>query len=344
MSVKITVMGYEVPSRCVDIGGWLDIQRAKEGSIVNLGVLTRPFGGKGAFRGIEVSVHENTTGVIDVRATDPAYDVMANVDDLLKGDFDHKNLLLAVIYLVIKECLHQTTGLKILILSPIRPGASLGTSASVAVALIKAMVGKQLTNKKIAVLALRAEIEIMGGESGIQDQCSAAFPGAVKRINITDFPATSCRKIPISDKTRARLNDGMITVCFGSHNSSEIHRQVIARIDLEGSEILQPLRPLADMAEQAILNGDLKALGEVMKANTEAQRGLHPDLVSQEASVIIFLADKVCQAWGWKINGAGGDGSVTLLFSSREEAEKFYELCKKIHPTAGYDYLEHQLI
>jgi D-glycero-alpha-D-manno-heptose-7-phosphate kinase len=50
-----------------------------------------------------------------------------------------------------------------------------------------------------------------------------------------------------------------------------------------------------------------------MIQNTEAQRNLHPDLVSLDAQRIIEIAE-AHGAGGWKVNGAGGDGgSVTIL-------------------------------
>jgi D-glycero-alpha-D-manno-heptose-7-phosphate kinase len=50
-----------------------------------------------------------------------------------------------------------------------------------------------------------------------------------------------------------------------------------------------------------------------MVRNTEAQRALHPSLVSREAEQIMEVA-RAHGALGWKVNGAGGEGgSVTLL-------------------------------
>src|SRR5215213_4122743 len=59
--------------------------------------------------------------------------------------------------------------------------------------------------------------------------------------------------------------------------------------------------------------GDLVALGSAMCENTAAQAALHPDLVGESARAVIALA-RAHGAWGWKVNGAGGDGgSLTLL-------------------------------
>ena len=50
-----------------------------------------------------------------------------------------------------------------------------------------------------------------------------------------------------------------------------------------------------------------------MIANTEAQGRLHPELIGADASRVIDIA-REHGAWGWKVNGAGGEGgSLTLL-------------------------------
>jgi D-glycero-alpha-D-manno-heptose-7-phosphate kinase len=59
--------------------------------------------------------------------------------------------------------------------------------------------------------------------------------------------------------------------------------------------------------------GDFAALGQAMTDNTEAQRRLHPALISPEHQRVIDIAHEH-GALGWKVNGAGGDGgSVTIL-------------------------------
>ena len=50
-----------------------------------------------------------------------------------------------------------------------------------------------------------------------------------------------------------------------------------------------------------------------MTTNTDAQRRLHTGLVSRQAQTAIDVA-AAHGAWGWKVNGAGGEGgSLTLL-------------------------------
>jgi D-glycero-alpha-D-manno-heptose-7-phosphate kinase len=56
--------------------------------------------------------------------------------------------------------------------------------------------------------------------------------------------------------------------------------------------------------------------------NTEAQRRLHPALVSADAERVIEIA-RQHGAIGWKVNGAGGEGgSVTLLCGLKSDAKR----------------------
>ena len=75
--------------------------------------------------------------------------------------------------------------------------------------------------------------------------------------------------------------------------------------------ILNIKKKILDKNDQ--LAQDLRAYGEALKANTEGQANLHPELVSPEARRVIETAQEY-GAWAWKVNGAGGSGgSVALL-------------------------------
>ena len=64
------------------------------------------------------------------------------------------------------------------------------------------------------------------------------------------------------------------------------------------------------------------SLGRAMIANTDAQRRLHPDLVSRDARRVIEIAQDH-DALGWTVNGAGGEGgSVTILCNDRYSVKR----------------------
>lgn len=202
--------------------------------------------------------------------------------------------------------------------SGVPPGSSTGTSAAASVALIAALdalTPGRMTAERIAAAAHHIEVGRLGLQSGVQDQLCAAH-GGVNYIEVSSYPEATVTQIPLTDGVRRELEERLLLVCLGRpHVSSDIHDRVIAALSGDGrrSPLLEALRRAADDARDAMLAGDLETLGRALMSNTELQRQLHPDLVSQEAQVVIDAAT-ASGAVGWKVNGAGGDGgSVTIL-------------------------------
>jgi D-glycero-alpha-D-manno-heptose-7-phosphate kinase len=214
--------------------------------------------------------------------------------------------------------------------SALPPGSGAGTSAAVAVALLGALaaVGDEpLDARAAAYAAHRLEVDVLGGESGIQDQLCAAL-GGVNFMEIDVYPEATVHPLPEWND----LDDRLTLVYLGRpHDSSAIHRQVIAAATTSGFGAgagpgpLDRLRGAALAARDAIIGRDVAALGRAMIDNTDAQDALHPSLVSPAARRIIDTARSL-GAIGWKVNGAGGEGgSLTLLSPDRPSRQQLQE-------------------
>jgi D-glycero-alpha-D-manno-heptose-7-phosphate kinase len=159
------------------------------------------------------------------------------------------------------------------------------------------------------------EVERLGQQSGVQDQWCAAL-GGVNFIEIAQYPHATVTPVPLAPTVSRDLERRLVLVYLGrTHRSTAVHEEVIAR--LKGGEDargpLEALRTAARAARAAVTAGDLDALGAAMRANTDAQAALHPELVSKDAHRLIDVA-RSAGAVGWKVNGAGGEGgSITLL-------------------------------
>jgi D-glycero-alpha-D-manno-heptose-7-phosphate kinase len=193
-------------------------------------------------------------------------------------------------------------------------GCGAGTSASVAVALVGALAAarsESLSARDVAYAAHRLEVEVLGQESGIQDQLSAAS-GGISYLEIDPYPEARVETLP----SWAELGPRLSLVFLGRpHDSSSVHRQVIEDVRTQRSIALSRLRDAAGAARDAVLGQDLAAFGQAMIANTEAQRALHPELVGPDAHQVFEAA--AAKAIGWKVNGAGGrGGSVTILHAT----------------------------
>lgn len=203
--------------------------------------------------------------------------------------------------------------------SDVPPGSSLGTSATVVVALLTALhalSGNNVEQPDLARAAHEIETLDLHLQSGVQDQAAAAFGGA-NVVDIALYPRFNVSPLCVPAQTWDALGRRVVTVYLGArHDSSAMHETVIKRLagdDEYAERLLAPLRAAAEDAASALEQGDIDAYGEAMIANTRGQRGLHPALVSELAQEVIDLG---CRhgAVGWKVNGAGGDGgTVTLI-------------------------------
>ena len=139
------------------------------------------------------------------------------------------------------------------------------------------------------------------------------------------YPHASVSPIHLSDQTWWELERRLALVYLGnSHNSSQVHEMVIQGLENAGPDCpqLEDLRQTAPRSRDALYAGDFPALGQAMIANTEAQRRLHPALLSWDAERVIEIA-RAHGALGWKVNGAGGEGgSLTLLCGPRSEIKR----------------------
>lgn len=208
--------------------------------------------------------------------------------------------------------------LEITVYSDVPAGCSTGTSAAVAVALVGALdclTPGRMAAHEVAYCAHRVEVERLKLQSGIQDQLCAVY-GGINYIEMFEYPHASVSQIQVPNPVWWELERRLVLIFLGkTHSSSAIHEQVIAGLEQEGprSRHLETMRQGARDSRDALYAGDFAALGRAMQSCTEAQRELHPALVSKDADMLIALAREY-GVLGWKVNGAGGDGgSVTLL-------------------------------
>jgi D-glycero-alpha-D-manno-heptose-7-phosphate kinase len=202
--------------------------------------------------------------------------------------------------------------------SAVPPGCALGTSAAVAVGIVAslhAIRGEPWRPQDLAAATHRAEAGRLGRESGTQDQAAVAHGGA-NVIDVPEYPRTSTRPIELPERTWRALDDRLLHIAYGNpHDSSAVHGEVIAGLTQGGSTagLLDELRGLAADAAAALRAADLERYGTVLTAATDAQRALHPALVSEDADLLVELA-RDRRATGWKVNGAGGPGgSISIL-------------------------------
>jgi D-glycero-alpha-D-manno-heptose-7-phosphate kinase len=297
------VIEASAPVRICDNGGWTDTWFGGPGRVLNIAVTP----------GVKVSI-DATDGpdsvILDVSDVGDRYAVSPGTSRVAR----HALLEAAV------DAFPPPAGrpVEVNVCSAVPPGCGAGTSAAVAVALLGALAelrNERLSTRQAAYAAYALEVDVLGRESGIQDQLCAAF-GGINFLRIERFPDATVEPMPAWDE----LGSLLTLVFLGrAHDSSGVHRQVIDDVRRQGSAALALLRETAAAARDAVMAQDLQGFGRSMIDNTEAQAGLHPALVGRDALRVIEIAAAE-RALGWKVNGAGGDGgSITLLSRSKRE-------------------------
>ena len=207
-------------------------------------------------------------------------------------------------------------GLSMFLASEIPPGTGLGSSSTVAVALVKALstaLGMHLRKDVLAELACHIEIEKLGEPIGKQDQYAAAFGG----MNWFEFrqEGTTVTPLRLPPNTLQELESNLLLFFTDSSRSaSGILRRQSTSSKHRDPEVLAALHRVKSMAYEvrhAFERGDLRAFGELLHENWE-QKKRFAQGVSNPAIDEAYALARGAGAIGGKITGAGGGGFLML--------------------------------
>lgn len=289
----------KAPCRICDIGGWTDTRLAEHGAVFSIAV----------WPGVEVTIYERPN------STDQFFD----------------GLFPRVVAAAACKLMDVTGPVNITYAFEMMRGSGTGTSAAHGVALIAALDtwrGGNLNKYEIAQMAHRIETEELGLECGVQDQLASAF-GGVNLIQIYKYPdAAEVKPLPLH---RALLNRLILVHIGESHNSSDVHKKVIERMDGPDEFRLRILRQCAEDVEQEYYRvRDMKSFGKTMILNTVMQRALHHCTTDIFEPLIKDLKD--IGALGWKVNGAGGGGTITIMAEGAKNRSAIEALIETDYP------------
>ena len=212
-------------------------------------------------------------------------------------------------------------GLSMFLASQVPPGTGLGSSSTVAVAVIKALTSLQglaLSKQEIAELACSIEIEKLGMPIGKQDQYAAAFGG----INAIAFErdGVSVHPLRLSPDVLERLERNVLLFYTGvardaakvltEQNQSTLNRSVGV------IESLHAIKGMAMEVGQCFERGDLRQLGELLHASWEYKKRLSSGITNPWIDECYETAQRH-GAIGGKITGAGGGGFLMLYCEER---------------------------
>jgi len=285
--------------RFCDLGGWTDTRIVPSGTVLNFtaSLYTHVTLQVGAFAGITIESFDT--------------DEQAQIRDIRQIEY---NSVLDLFKAAIKRS-GIKRGVRILVRSDAPPGSGLGSSAALGVATMAALAEYlqwHMLPYEVARESQALEVEELGLECGVQDQLASAF-GGVNYLEV-NYPHARVSPVALSTGTLCELEDRFVLVYTGrSHFSSEMHEKVIAEYEAgHNRQHFHKLEECARQGKEALLSSDLNAFAEAMNENWTAQKSLHADITTPEIEAL-YQNTLAAGAIGFKANGAGGGGTVTIL-------------------------------
>ena len=219
----------------------------------------------------------------------------------------------------LKSILHEfgvTSGLSLFTASEVPPGTGLGSSSTVAVALVKALATlsqRRVSKQEIAELASFIEIVKLGRPIGLQDQFAASYGG----LNCFEFEEGGVRVTPLrlSLEIRDRLERSLMLFYTGSARSAATiltqQRRSSQADDPLVIHSLHGIKADALEARDALEKGRLRRVGEILHESWQRKKKLATG-VSNERLDRVYQIALEHGAVGGKIAGAGGGGFLLL--------------------------------
>lgn len=212
------------------------------------------------------------------------------------------------------------------------PGSGMGTSSSMAVALIgclKEFTSRRMGKRAIAELAYHIEREELKEKGGYQDQYAAAFGG----FNYIKFQKNRVTVTPLrlSPELLNELQYRMLLFFTGETRlSSEIHEDMARRYKEEKSDYLTSMHNLKRIAgemKRSMLKKNVRRFGELLHEGWVEKRRLSGKITNPEIEMLYEVARQK-GALGGKILGAGGGGHLLVFCEPERKFELAAELIK----------------
>lgn len=214
-------------------------------------------------------------------------------------------------------------GVAITLTTDFPPGAGLGGSSAVGVALQAAIASWRneiVERDELARRSRGVEVDELGVAGGWQDHYAAAFGGALG-LDFTDRVAV--RALPVNDALAAALEHRCVVAYTGeSRISGATITAVLDAYRERAPRVVQALARMAELARamaDAIASRSLDDLGELLGEHWTHQRTLHPRITTPGIERTLAAA---CGAGaiGGKALGASGGGCVLVI--ARDGAER----------------------
>lgn len=236
----------------------------------------------------------------------------------------------------IKETLRdlgeKPEGLHIRLSSTIPVGRGLGSSAAIAIAIVKSLFsyhGQELTQKKLMALVHIAETHAHGNPSGI-DMAAASSDLPIwfqREEEPTPLQIGAPFHLVVADT--GRIGDTRMAV--------ESIRRKYRLNPVATQQAIDLLGDITYTAKDALINGDLELLGNALNS---AQNELIKLGVSDEGIDDLVRVAREAEALGAKLTGGGRGGCIIALAKNKHHANK---LAQALSAAGAYQTWKYQV-
>ncbi|NOQ75978.1 MAG: dehydrogenase [Crocinitomix sp.] len=272
----------------------------------------------GAILNATVNLYAHTTliprtdGKIIIRATDLGKEIILDTTDEIKIDGE-LDLQKGVYNRIVKTFSKKALSFELTTKMDVPSGSGLGTSSTLVVSILGAFIEwlkLDLTDYEIARLAYSIEREDLQMAGGKQDQYAAVFGG----INFLEFGANNEVLVHPLDINTDLVNELEVNLLLfytkTSRESSKIIQIQAENVQNKQSKPINAMHLLKEQAfamKQALIEGDLKAIGQILNTSWHHKK-MMADGISNQVIDGIYNTAMQAGAVGGKISGAGGGG------------------------------------
>jgi D-glycero-alpha-D-manno-heptose-7-phosphate kinase len=193
-------------------------------------------------------------------------------------------------------------------------GAGISGSSALAIALIGALnrlVGDRYDDGSFIGIAANLETTVIKVPAGIQDYYPAFF-GSVSAIHLRPDGVEREHLAIDEDEIGRRF-----VICYtGEPRLSGINNWEVFKRHLDGDrslfQIFEVIRDAAEQMREALLAGDWKAVGEIMRFAYPNRKRLAPNITTPHMNALVGKA-MANGAEAAKVCGAGGGGCIAFL-------------------------------
>jgi D-glycero-alpha-D-manno-heptose-7-phosphate kinase len=243
--------------------------------------------------------------------SDSSEEVILNLNEerIYDGKF---NLIKAII-----NVMNLDFGLDIYIHNDVPPGRGLGSSASLAVLIVKMIAnlqGIEYDDYKVAELAYKAETEELENDGGWQDQYAAVTGG----FNYMEFSKDNKIIYPLRLKSEViyELNHHLCLCYVGnSHYSGDLQKELIKSFNNKEKNVAESLNELKKIAieiKNSLLTNNIENIGRLLHQSWENKKKSSNYISNPKINRMYELGINN-GAYGGKLLGAGGGGYILFF-------------------------------